>query len=228
MIRLVVLVEGETEERFVSHLLGPHLDSRGIFTKAIVVASRRERATGRKLGRGGGHWSSWRKELRLVMKDQGAEARFTTLFDLYGLPSDFPELKQRSECADTAQRARLLEEAIVKDLAVEAPRLIPYLQRHEFEALVLAALEQLEGLLDDREDVVGCRSLRASIGAASPEEVNDGVNTAPSKRLGAAIPSYRKTVHGPLALEALGLAQLRAKCPRFAAWVDRLEGLGGA
>jgi hypothetical protein len=32
--------------------------------------------------------------------------------------------------------------------------------------------------------------------------------------------------NGPLTLEAAGLALLRGRCPRFAAWIARLETLG--
>jgi hypothetical protein len=103
-------------------------------------------------------------------------------------------------------------------------RLIPYLQRHEIEALVLASLEALLLVLE-AEEHEGVRALQALIAAVPPEDVDDGESTAPSKRLAAHILSYRKTVHGPLVLEATGLAKLRAACPRFNEWVTKLEGL---
>jgi hypothetical protein len=40
-----------------------------------------------------------------------------------------------------------------------------------------------------------------------------------------AFPSYRKTLHGPMAVGAIGLAALRAACPHAGAWLTRLEGL---
>ena len=102
----------------------------------------------------------------------------------------------------------------------EDRRFIPYLQRHEVEALVLAALDDLEPLLDTPEDLAGVASLRAELGDAPPEDVDDGPDTAPSKRLERSIPSYRKALHGPLAVEAAGLASVRALCPRFDRWVS--------
>ncbi len=54
MIRLFVLVEGQTEEQFVKAVLGPHLAGLGVVAVPIIVATRRERRTGRKIGRGGG------------------------------------------------------------------------------------------------------------------------------------------------------------------------------
>jgi len=223
LIRLTVVVEGQTEEAFVKHILGPHLDALEVFTTAIVVTTRRDRATGKKLGRGGGDWSKWRKELRQVMRDGRADARFTTLFDLYGLPGNFPRLAEHAACADTVERVARLEQAMADDM--NDARFIPYLQRHEFEALVLAGLEQLELVLDAREDLSGCRSLREVIAILPPEDVNDGPTTAPSKRLHQAIPSYQKTVHGPLVLDALGLVRLRGACPRLDTWIAKLESL---
>jgi hypothetical protein len=58
-----------------------------------------------------------------------------------------------------------------------------------------------------------------------PEDIDDGTRSAPSKRLLTHVPSYRKTVHGPLATEDTGLAALRGQCERFDAWIALLEGL---
>jgi hypothetical protein len=225
MTRLYVLVEGDTELAFVKRTLAPHLDSRTIWTTPIEVTTRRDRRTRAKLGRGGGHWRHWKKDLEtLIRTNRGADVRFTTLFDLYGLPDDFPDLDRYRLQQDTAQRAYLLETAMSD--AIKDWRFIPYLQRHEFEALVLAVLDQLENLLEDKGDVDGLAQLRASVANLGPEDINDGEDTAPSKRLLSFIPSYQKTVHGPLVTEAAGLTRLRAACPRFSQWVEKLEALG--
>jgi len=107
-MRLYVLVEGQTEEVFVRGLLAPHLDGFGVMAVPIVVTTRRN-ADGSK-HRGGGHWRHWQRDLmRLVGGHPGERVRFTTLFDLYGLPDDFPELAEHATVADTARRATLLE-----------------------------------------------------------------------------------------------------------------------
>lgn len=221
MIRLYVLVEGPTEEAFVNDVLGPHLGP-SVTTIPIIVTSRRERSG--KKRKGGGHWKHWGKDLRTLTRgNPGDDVRFTTLFDLYGLPSDFPEIERHAHEKNTLLRAIALEKAMAD--VVGDWRLIPYLQRHEFEALVLASLDKLSDLLDpqDREGLVRLRDeLRRFSG---PEDVNDGEDTAPSKRLEAAIPSYEKITHGPLAIEATGLAAIRERCPRFDSWLRRLEAL---
>lgn len=223
MIRLYVLVEGQTEFEFVGSLLEPHLGERQVWVSPIVVETSRD-AFGRKR-RGGGHWSKWRLDLkRLTSQHPGNDVRFTTLFDLYGLPADFPGLEQNLSDRDTVRRTQSLEAAMAA--AVADWRLVPYIQRHEFEALVLASLDALAGLVDNIGDLQGLKKLQTFLTQTAPEEVNDGKTTAPSKRLENLVPSYRKTVHGPLALQDTGLPVLRKACPRFDAWVSKLERLG--
>ncbi len=223
MTRLYVLVEGQTEEEFVRTILGPHLQAYGVWTYTYIVETSRD-AFGRKR-RGGGHWKHWLRDLRRLTGEQsGGDARFTTMFDLYGLPDDFPGLDQHGRDQDTARRADNLAAAMAG--VVGDRRLIPYLQRHEFEALVLAALDALAALLDATESS-GIAALRGLLAQMAPEDINDGAATAPSKRLARHVPSYRKTVHGPLAVEATGLGVLRKACPRFDSWIAKLEALGG-
>ena len=222
MIRLYILVEGETEERFVKNVLAPHLRGHHIDTYPVIVETRRDHL-GRK-HRGGGNWGKWSRDLqRLTGQQKGNDVRFTTLFDLYGLPAAFPGLKEHGAVANTRLRVERLEEAL--KASTGDWRFIPYLQRHEFEALVLAGLDALEALLDDQADREGVQKLRALVATTAPEDVDDGENTAPSKRLGALVSSYRKTLHGPLVVESTELAKLRERCTRFNEWIAKLEEL---
>jgi hypothetical protein len=224
-MRLFVVVEGDTEIAFAKATLAPHLHARNVWTLPIEVTSKRDRKTGQKLGRGGGHWKHWRKDIvNLSKSNPGSDVRITTLFDLYGLPNDFPELSSCEVEQDTTVRAGLLESAMAKD--IDDHRFLPYLQRHEFEALVLAGLDKLPALLPGQLDRAGVESLQRSLGDLCPEDVNDGNETAPSKRLVKHIPGYRKVTMGPSVIDAFGLAALRAKCPRFDAWIAKLEALG--
>ena len=53
----------------------------------------------------------------------------------------------------------------------------------------------------------------------NPEEINGGVDTAPSKRL-AKIYNYDKTADSEHILEMLGLDVIIDKCPRFGHWLE--------
>jgi hypothetical protein len=50
----------------------------------------------------------------------------------------------------------------------------------------------------------------------------------PSKRLRSAFPAYQKTIHGPLAISAIGIDCIRAVCPHFARWLAALEAIAAA
>ena len=225
MTELFVFVEGQTEEQFVSRTLAPHLTGSGVFAKARVLPTKRNSSTGQVLNRGGGFFKTWKKELSIHLRsDARPDLRFTTLFDLYGLPDDFPKLAELLCISDTAKRADVAESVFAEQFGDS--RFQPYFQRHEFEAFLFADLGALRGILDDAKDLSGLDTLAHKVARISPEDIDDGPTTAPSKRLVNAIRSYNKVLHGPLAVESIGLATLRNQCPRFGAWISSLELLG--
>jgi hypothetical protein len=209
MIRLYIIVEGRTEEIIANRMLVPHLSARGVYPSVHSEG-------------GGSTWARWRKHIaRWMRHDRKPEARFTTMFDLYALPEDFPGNAAHTTVSDTTHRVELLEQAMLDDLGDR--RMVPYLQRHEVEALVLAGLDRLATLLPEQKQ--GIEQLREAISSISPEDVNDGTTTAPSKRLSRYVPGYDKTLHGPIVAEDVGLPGLRAKCLRFNQWIEKLEAL---
>ncbi len=223
MMRLIVVVEGQTEETFVKTVLVPHLSDFGIYASATIVGKLIARRRGHHR-RGGGHFRHWRKDIqRILDADRNPDLHVTTLFDLYGLPEDFPSLSLHSTDRDTARRCSSLEAALAREF--NDVRFTPYIQRHEFEALVLASLPSLRELLDADDDLRGLAPLETLVSETAPEDINDGATTAPSKRLQVHIPGYVKTLHGPLATGDTGLSELRRQCPRFDAWVGKLESL---
>lgn len=223
MTRLIVLVEGQTEEAFVKTLLTPHLVDRGVYVAATIVG----KLTGQRRGhgkRGGGHYRHWRRDLVRLLQSHSVDLRVTTLFDLYGLPKDFPGYDAIMQSSQRGDRRVAFERALAED--VKDHRLLPYIQQYEFEALVLAALPSLRQLLDAPDQLTGLTALEAEIATLAPEDVNDGPDTAPSKRLLNHIPGYSKILFGELATVHAGLSALRRACPRFNGWIDHLEKLG--
>lgn len=220
MIRLNILVEGRTEETFVRDVLSPVLLSAGIFATSRMPPTS-------KSGRGGGSsFLPWqRTALHWLLQDQ--TAYLTTMFDVYGLPGDFPRLQDSLAISDIYQRADFLEACFHNTIAANAPnaqrRFVPYLQMHEFEGLLFTDLNEMEAL---EPDWSGCALKCAASAAhfATPEHVNNSVHTAPSKRLAEhfALPRYRKPLHGVLAAQAIGLNRIRSQCKRFDAWLNCL------
>jgi hypothetical protein len=223
MIRLHFVVEGQTEEAFVNSVLADHLGGRNVFADARCVET--SRYGGRVFRGGGGSYQKIRKDLILWMKeDQQTEAVFTTMFDVYGLPGDFPGLENARRQMDPYQRVAFLEKAFADDVAHR--RFIPYLQLHEFEALLLADPAKFAARFV--EHTKGIQALIEECAPyPSPELINDGETTAPSKRIIDKIADYggSKRSAGPLIARQIGLPTIRQKCPHFDSWLVKLEGL---
>lgn len=227
MTRLNVIVEGDAEERFVNEVLSPHLGGFGITTSAskVVTSGRRGNAAAQGGGRRYGHW---RDDLSSWIKAQGRDRSvwFTTMLDYYGLGAfvdDFPGYGQTAGERRAVDRVAKLESAWANDINFE--RFIPYLQIHEFEALLLVKCEVFKEIFIEEPDAVDDLSAELRSTGKTPEEINDGKTTAPSKRIINHLPAYkvRKGSAGPLAAAKIGLPALRRACPHFNAWVSRLE-----
>ena len=226
MSRLLVHVEGETEEMFVNEVLAPHLyASRWEVVAARIVgnARLRERRGGVKA------WSVVRDDImRHLKEDPGCYA--TTMVDFYALPQSAGKAwPGRAAAAQlpTAQKALHVEAQLIADVqqmmgaGFLAARFIPFVIMHEFEALLFSDCGAFSRGVG-RPDLHGAlQAVRDSF--ATPEEINDSPLTAPSKRVEALIPNYQKPFLGTLAALEVGLARIREECPHFGAWLTRLE-----
>jgi hypothetical protein len=222
--RLIVVVEGQTESNFVNRVLRSHLLRSGIAATATIVGKAKAADRGRSGPgvRGGNGYADWKRDIRNCLNsNRGQDFWLTTLCDLYGLPDDFPGWAPQAGDQDTAARCDRLEQALKND--IDDWRFSPYIQRHEFEALVLAAQDCLGDLFDADDQLSGLAMLRSEVAGMAPEEINDSPTTAPSKRLLRRIPGYRKAEDGPDAIELAGLPSVRSQCPRFDAWLTGLE-----
>lgn len=221
--RLHFIVEGQTEETFVNRVLTPHLAAHSVWCNARCVMTSRK---GGVKHRGGlDRYARARNDIMLWMKeDQNPDAHFTTMFDLYALPTDFPGYADAQGRVDPRQRVALLECAMKRDIG--HPRFIPYIQLHEYEALLLADPQKLDCEYPERDGAIQNLVQMASA-FASPELIDGGNETAPSKRIIKEIPEYKgmKASAGPIVAEKIGLVSLRSKCGHFGEWLDRLETL---
>lgn len=227
MIRLNVVVEGQTEEAFGNRLLVPHLSECGVYP-AFQLITGAKASTSRAYKGGWNSYAAVKFHLcRWMKSDDAADVWYTTMLDLYALPGDFPGCAEARLVADPNAKVALLEERFRSDLAADGfNRFIPYLQLHEFEALLLSSPQHLDWeFLEHQSAIDRLSELVAAF--ASPEHINGGYDTAPSKRIIREIPQYefRKVSVGPLVAEKIGLPSLRGSCPHFHEWLEKLEQL---
>lgn len=224
MARVNVTAEGKTEQQFVVQVLQPHLASLGVY-----LMNPRLSALGKKKGhthRGGlDKYLPVKSDIcRWLRQDRAANAHFTTMFDLYGLPRDFPGYAEASKKPDASTRVAALETALRED--IDDSRFIPYIQLHEFEALLLSDPNAFACRYPEHARQIE-RLVQLCAKYDTPEHIDDGQHSAPSKRIGEEIPEYvrAKPTAGPIIAAKIGLEKIREKCPHFNDWLTKLERL---
>ena len=219
MVKVLILVEGQTEESFVKNLLGAHLHNRGLNLIPVIVATKRLLTGGKRRG-GYVPYARLRSEILRLLNDSSA-ARVTTMLDYYGLAPEFPG--RETPIGKTAiEKVSAVEQAWSAD--INNHRFLPYLALHEFEAMLFTAPTEIAAGLGQPALQSSLQRIRASF--TTPEDINDDTETAPSKRLSDLFPGYNKPFYGELIAERIGINKIRAECIHFAGWLAKLELLG--
>ncbi len=223
-VRLHITAEGQTEEKFVRRILQPQLAPMNIFVDARSVLTSRDKKAGKSYRGGLLSYEKAKKDIMdWIKQDNNPECRFSTMFDLYALPDDFPGAQEAKNIQDPYAKVDFLEKRLAED--IDHQGFIPYIQQFEFEALLFADLDKfaLEYLEYDK----AIEQLKHTLQSFkdNPELINDGPNTAPSKRILAEIPEYSKVGSGVIITGMIGLDRIRSKCRHFNDWICRLEGL---
>ena len=219
MNRVRVLVEGQTEQAFIRDILRPHFGPRQIYLHAV------------KFRRQGGITPYERaKEVILRSLKEDADLICTTMVDFYGMPVDWPSREQANRCQICTEKANIIEAGILKDIAGQLGnsfnpnRLMPYVQMHEFEALLFSSPMKLAESLGDKKLSSAFLIIRNKF--STPEEINDHYDTCPSRRIEGVFQGFRKTINGIPAASRISLNTMRQECPHFNDWITELETLG--
>ena len=226
MARLLIHVEGETEETFVNEVLGPHLYSRG-YTRV----SARLMGNARQRDRRGGirPWSPVKDDIVTHLKED-PQCLASCMVDYYALPqTDERGWPGRKEAGSLPfpQKAPTIQEALVTDIcnvmgrSFDSRRFLPYVMMHEFEALLFSDCERFAQGIGRPDLSPRFQQIRNAF--ETPEEIDDSPSTAPSKRVQALVPGYEKPLMGTLAILEIGLTAIRSQCPHFRSWLERLE-----
>jgi hypothetical protein len=225
MARLYLFAEGATELVFADTVLKPHLANVRVYLHpAVMIAHARKKG---RVHRGGGRKYLPMKNdiLRFLAQEKAADVFFTTMIDLYGIHADFPRLDDAEKLRNAPfNRVQFLEQAFAND--VSDPRFLPHIQLHEYEAYLFSDPIWFGYFYNHCDKEIAALKAIAEK-HASPELIDDGMHSAPSKRIVAQFPDYEdaKPAVGPVVAELIGLDTIRGNCPHFHAWLSRLEKL---
>lgn len=221
---LHILCEGKSELVFASYVLSPYLIMKGIqVIPQALITNKRLNAKGGMIS-----FSQAMRDLENMMRqfNDGEKNRrlFTTMFDLYALPNDFPGYEQSLRYKDYDQVSYLEGEF---NTFINKDNFIPYIQLHEFEALVLCNVPELVCMYPDAEnELKQLETLIVDNYNGNTELVDNGPNTAPSKRIIQALDGkyrYDKPQGGKLVTFSLGIPALRTRCRHFNEWLTKIE-----
>lgn len=143
----------------------------------------------------------------------------TTLVDFYG----FQDRGTRS-C-----------EQLEQDIGEQLPEskydkrfVLPYVQVHESEGLLFSNPDAFKCVGDGWNQQVHEQLMAVRKEFPSPEDINGGQQSAPSKRILSIFGpgNYSKVEHGPLIAEVIGIDAIRKACPRFNAWIEEIAAWG--
>lgn len=217
MKRLVIVVEGDTEKEFVDTVLSPYLYIKGVSSVDCFKIKHTK----------GGLTKYQHLKTDLINCIYETNVVVSTLIDFYALPKDFPKYEESKSIVHKNERLTFLEKAIVKDIESEQsssfPNLMPYIQLHEFEALIFTSIDAIRALYSN-EDAKFNEIERIMQVYENPEDINDSPETAPSKRLinNQLIKGYNKINDGIMIIEEAGIDTVLQKCPRFKNWVESI------
>ena len=220
MIRVHVICEGQTEEMFINEVLNDYFQPKGIYLRPSLLG---------KPGHKGGNFKFDRLFTDVRARLLGDTSSYcTTFFDFYGLPEDFPGKNDAKSQAGISAKADCLMGKLLDKLQEKLgndmlQRFIPYVQMYEFEGLLFSDPTGLARAVYEPSLETGFKQIRDEFD--SPEEINDSVITAPSKRIVKLYSAYDKPIHGSLAAIQIGLEAIRRECKLFDRWLSRIESL---
>ncbi|MDO8873807.1 MAG: DUF4276 family protein [Methanoregula sp.] len=217
--KVFILVEGQTEATFVRDIIAPHLWEKGIDTwYSIIPTAIRERTF-----RGG--ITSFEAQARPVLLRllHGRNRYVTTMFDYYGLPRDFPGMDTLPLAGTAYEKIHLIEMALMSTISNRL--FIPYLQLHEFEAILFSDINILDHYMQTygQSRISDLSSILNKF--RTPELIDDNPETSPSKRLMTLYPNFHKRFDGNEIAKLISLGTIRKRCLHFDHWLNTLEHL---
>ena len=223
MKRIFVVTEGQSETNFVKRVLSPYFLEFGKELIPNTVCTKVDKSKGRMYKGGLLHYEKARTTIEKCLSyTKKADTFVTTMFDFYGLPNDTPGMNKIKNCATKYDAVSVIENEMIVRENLSKAVYFPYIQLHEFEALLFTNLD----FLAERYFEYDIQLLRDCLSEKkNPELINDCKETAPSKRILSCIPDYDKAGVGVAILEKIGVDVLCASCKHFSEWIDCIKRL---
>lgn len=220
-----IICEGRTEVDFVKEILGNNLGYDKYRLEPKTLITKTDKKAGKTYKGGVSNFAKIDRDIKILLRSIKDENTYiTTMFDYYGLPHDFPGMEQAKNIADSYQRIAKIEGAL--NSYYKCSRFIPYIQLHEFETLIFSDIDSLKKVFFDECDSINWHLLYDAVSEfKNIELINNGINSAPSKRLKQCIKSYDKMYSGIQALQNTDFKLIRAQCRHFNEWITQLESL---
>jgi hypothetical protein len=186
MARLLIHVEGQTEEAFVRKVLRDHLSAKGYHSvEARILGNARQTGGIRS-------WPAARKEIvNHLREDRGCIA--TTMVDYYALPQKlplgWPGRAQSSALISAEQKGLSIHDAIRDDLAAEMGksfdprRFVPFVVMHEFEGLLFSDCTTFSRSLGNPELEDSFRKIRENFATQKRSMIHRSLRHLSASRL---------------------------------------------
>ena len=152
-----------------------------------------------------------------LLKSQKDDIVVTTFVDYFRMPHNTPFYEQCMQAGCNKDKVAALEQCIWKD--INDRRFVPYIQLHEFEALLFSDNNGFEEFFTKEQAEQTAVIVDAF---ENPEDINTHPQHAPSKRILAIKEDYNKPIDGNLIADKIGINTILKRCPRFAAWISEL------
>lgn len=219
-----IVVEGPSERNFLNSVVAPHLGVAGVFILPSVVGSP-------------GHKGGCIKFERVLTDienylKQRPDTLVSTMVDYFRLDVHWPGMLQIQERLNSGETISLSEKAEVlhratfnavqaklPEIAFLEKRFVPYIQMHEFEALLFSDGD----VLAERMGISPSRIEAVIAEYDTPEHINMDPEKAPSKRIEQLAGKYKKVRQSLPIAQEIGLSKMRQQCQLFNQWLNAFE-----
>ncbi|MDE7211291.1 MAG: DUF4276 family protein [Lachnospiraceae bacterium] len=221
MKKIFVVTEGQSETNFVNKVMVPYFSGRCILIPNTVI-TKTDNRHGRMHKGGAVNYEQIRNTLvkTLANASKNEDSYVTTMFDFYCLPKDVPGAADVEKGNNPYEKVEHIEREIRRTEKYDERFFFPYIELHEFEAMLFSDITKLEEIYFeyDLTALKECAKMQSN-----PELINGGKETAPSKRIMNCIKGFDKAGEGVQALEKIGIENIAQKCPHFSKWVKHIE-----